>query len=388
MSNDSEQNASVENEKAEARENLTLANSTDTKLERRAAEIGEETLGEPNMEGWSAKEYTEAFYPPLIPEVALSMMRMIEESTILITTKEGHKIPSVDIAGQEFIEASATLGEKSLELLENCAVINFLINSSIKILADKPEDHLKLEEIGGGNTIYQYLALMLLTDSIIHAEYLKENREEIERWLNKEPTHDWSSYFLVFQAYFKAHPELYVTASPEIQARYKDMLSKTSEELEDDLRKKIKGVPRVDVFKENLGGELPKGDSDVVSISKWGSVELLTLNFCIESATRDMDEWRDGLRNATSRVALGGFLEMTAIRHSDGYMVGNREMPAVSIDADDLIKELGELGFEITIVSELTGSDKKKVGYDGMVFVLAKRIKKLEDIQYRPKVNS
>jgi hypothetical protein len=163
-------------------------------------------------------------------------------------------------------------------------------------------------------------------------------------------------------------------ATEEIQDRFKRMSLDETGVLENELREKIINILPVDVFREDLGMGGEEEKFDVVNVGREGSAELITSNFCIESATADHDLWQRGIENVTSKVPKDGFLLMTAIRNAKWYKVGDERMPAVPVNAESLSLELEKQGFEIRSISELVGSEQEVVGYDGMVFVLAKRI--------------
>ena len=65
---------------------------------------------------------------------------------------------------------------------------------------------------------------------------------------------------------------------------------------------------------------------------------------------------------------------MASVRNAERYAVGEGEtLPAASVNENDFQTILSDAGFEILHAKTLVGLDKKDVGYDGMVFIFAKR---------------
>lgn len=362
---------SSQNEDINTLEKNPSGNIIDYALEEKAIKVAEIELNEP-FDSFDPVSYMKEFYAELNPVFALRVMEIIENSE----QKEGTKTV-IDIRTiQEIMKKeSMDFGIKSLESLENCCINDFMLRKAVpEILKDRPEDHLKILDIGGGPTIYQHIPLMGITDSITHSEYLKANRDEINNWKDGKSNFNWKSFFATYKSYLETHPDISKNATQEVQDHFKEITSQEIEKTENQLREKIKNVLYVDVFRENLGMVEDDESFDLIKIGKEGSIGLITSNFCIESATDNHEFWERGIANVTAKVPKDGFLLMTAIRNASWYKVGDEQMPAVPVNAESLSVELKKQGFEIKIVSEIIGSEKEVVGYDGMVFVLAKRI--------------
>jgi hypothetical protein len=332
---------------------------------------------DPFLEGFDPVAYLKEFYPALDSKISARVLEIISELHLEIKEGDISRIdirPIREMITREFGDS----GEKTLESIENICIFRFMLQTAIpEILKQKPEDHLRILDVGGGPTIYQHILLMGISKpgSIFHTEYLDANRSEVERWISGASEFDWKSYFAFYQAYLARNPDVFLGATKEVQDRFRWMEKETPEALEAYLRTQIAAVLPVDVFREDLGisGEHALQDPDVVHIGKEGSAQLVTSNFCIESATPSEEQWKKGIRNVAAQVPEGGFLLMTAIRNAKKYKVGLHEMPAVPVDAQKLSQTLREEGFHMLSISELIGSDLATVGYDGMVFVLAQR---------------
>lgn len=339
--------------------------------EEKAVAVVIEKLNQP-FEAFNTLSYLKEFYPDSDPVFALRAMQIIENSEQIQKNKTVIDIRVIkELLSKEYVN----FNEKVLESLENCCITDFMLRKAVpEILKDIPDDHLNILDVGGGPTIYQHIPLMGVADSITHSEYLESNRNEIKKWREGISDFSWRSFFDTFQAYLKSHPNISKAATQEVQDRFRQMAQEENTILENQLRGKIRDILPVDVFREDLGMGENEKRFDLVNVGREGSAQIITSNFCVESATADNNEWKRGIENITSRVPQGGFLLMTAIRNANWYKVGDERMNAVPVNAENLSAELKQQGFEIRNISELIGSEQEVVGYDGMVFILAKRI--------------
>ena len=262
------------------------------------------------------------------------------------------------------------------ELVENLLLIDFLISVLRHYVRAHPEGGVALE-VGGGPTIYQHLPLALATDRIVHTEYLPANRAELDRWLGKEHgAYNWDVYFdltkklLADDKEYLNVIERYVAdkSAPRHHKRAKILLTaKGLSGYKQHVRDRLGARSYFgDFFKQGLG--LP------AEIKQKQGFDLVTSNFAVESATGERAEWHRGMHNIMALVRPGGFLALSGIRNAEWYAVGEERLPAVPINEKDLRALCKEEGFHIAELRVLTGSPKKEVGYDGMVFLLAQRV--------------
>lgn len=274
------------------------------------------------------------------------------------------------------------------EAIENIAIFEFQRKISKQLLEAFPKDNIKVLDVGGGPTIYQHIAIALEAGNITHSEFLEQNRSEVTAWINNDKDcHNWDSYFSLIQKVLVDDEEYQDILDKQTKSddreisenanRIKNIInSKSIDALKDKLKESLKKVVFGDVFENNLGLESTPDNFDLVnSSSREAAIEVITSNFTIESATGDKNKWQQGMINIMNRVGQGGFLSLSAIRNSTWYKVGEEKMPAVSVNESDLAKILEDNGFKIIELKSLEGSDSNKVGYDGMIFVLAQKIK-------------
>ncbi len=269
-----------------------------------------------------------------------------------------------------------------VEVAENTIIFDFEKAVARRLLMAYPQGNIEVLDVGGGPTVYQHIAMSLQAGNITHSEFLEENRKEVLKWLSNEPTaYNWDAYFDLM---------LTILNTDEIYQKILDIQSKSSNEkvrnhvhmvksLLEGGKEKLKAHLRKILGQKVLHGDVFESDLameqqyDVVSQRKEGSVEMLTSNFTIESATGDRKKWEQGMKNIFGKIKNGGFLMLTAIRNADWYAVGEEKMPATKVNEDDIGKFLNQNGFEVIEMRVLEGSDRDNVGYDGMVFVFAQK---------------
>lgn len=356
-------------------ENNSNGSTTTKTKDQVATESASEVLKDP-FDKFGSLAYLKEFYKEIDPANFELISQAIKEIETTEKSKNGQDVSTINLSKLKELLSSKglELSEEITTVLENYVIYDFLFSKAIpQILKYMPEDSLNTLDVGGGPSVYQHLIMALISRSIIHSEYLPNNRDEVKNFINGTSEFNWNSYSTLAQMYLNKYlPK--IEANQEVIETLTSLSTETDPNvIEDRVRSLIKKVVPVDVFKKDLG--LENSESyDLINVPKEGSVEFLTSHFCVESATGDRDTWEKGMKNIGSKVKPGGFLLMTAIRNADWYKVGDEQMPAVPVDVSDIAKNLIEQGFEIIESSELIGSEKEEIGYDGMVFVLARKI--------------
>ncbi len=273
------------------------------------------------------------------------------------------------------------------ETVENIVIFDFQKNVAGNLLEAYPQNNIKVLDVDGGPTIYQHILTSLEAGSITHSEFLEQNREEVNRWLNQEEdSYNWDAYFSLMQRTLKEDKKymsiLHKQAESDdnqtkthAQNILKLLESETIEGMKNHLRTVVSSVIHGNVFEEGLELNDEEQFEAVTASGRESNIDLLTSNFTIESATSDRATWEKGMKNIIDVIKSGGFLSLSAIRSADWYQVEEEQMPATNIDENDISSFLEENDFKIIEISVLEGSDKETVGYDGMVFVFAKKLK-------------
>uniref|UniRef100_F7C1T9 Indolethylamine N-methyltransferase n=1 Tax=Equus caballus TaxID=9796 RepID=F7C1T9_HORSE len=174
-----------------------------------------------------------------------------------------------------------------------------------------------LIDIGSGPTIYQVLAACESFKDITLSDFTDRNREELEKWLKKEPgAYDWT---------------------PAV--RFACELEGNSDrwwEKEEKLRAVVKRVLKCDA---NLGNPLapvvlPPADC------------VLTL-LAMECACCSLDAYRAALRNLASLLKPGGHLVTVVTLRLKSYMVGKRQFSCVPLEKEEVEQAVLDAGFDI-----------------------------------------
>ncbi|XP_003406969.1 indolethylamine N-methyltransferase [Loxodonta africana] len=174
-----------------------------------------------------------------------------------------------------------------------------------------------LIDIGTGPTIYQLLAACESFQDITLSDLTDRNREELEKWLKKEPgAYDWSPA---------------VKYACELEGD-----SGRWREKEEKLRAVVKRVLKCDVHLGNplAPAVLPPADC------------VLTL-LAMECACCSLDTYRTALRNLASLLKPEGHLVTSIILRVSCYMVGNHRFSSVALEKEEVEQAVLDAGFDI-----------------------------------------
>lgn len=314
------------------------------------------------------REYLETYYPS----------QFDEESFQAALVSIGRHFDS----GQEKLDVTEFSSRYGLahEVVENASILYHLLSIAESIAHSTHGQNVSVLDVGGGPTLYQHIPMALISDAVVHAEPLEENRREVLDYLaQREGAYDWSAYIRATGTFLMRSRLRF----PALSSRLEEMTDALPEEgglaLEAAWRlliaERIAGrVVPCDVFRPDL--ELASGTElrDALNAADMANgVMLVESNFLLESATGSLEQWRRGLDALANRVAPGGFLSMMAIRNANWYRSGEERVPAVPVDESFLRQELERRSFALDQVRVLTGSDSESFGYDGMIFLLANK---------------
>ncbi|XP_060106507.1 nicotinamide N-methyltransferase-like [Heteronotia binoei] len=174
-----------------------------------------------------------------------------------------------------------------------------------------------LIDIGSGPTIYQLLSACESFREIIATDYTDQNREEMQRWLRKEPgAFDWSPL---------------VKYVCELEGDRERWAQK-----EEKVRRTVKQVLKCDVTQPNPLAPLSFPPADCL---------LSTL--CLEGACKDLPTYRSALKNISSLVKPGGHLVLLVILEETYYMVGQHKFSCLYLDQESVEEAVKSAGFDI-----------------------------------------
>ncbi|XP_063293008.1 nicotinamide N-methyltransferase-like [Pelobates fuscus] len=174
-----------------------------------------------------------------------------------------------------------------------------------------------LIDIGTGPSIYQLLSACQAFKSIIATDFTDKNRQELEKWLKREPgAYDWSDFSKVVC---------------ELEGDREKWREK-----EEKLRSTIKHVLRCDVTKSNPLDPLVISPAD-------GLISTL----CLETACKDINSYRSALRNITSLLKPGGHLVLIGVLGDSFYKVGQQTFFCLPLDAQTVRGAVEDAGYTI-----------------------------------------
>lgn len=221
---------------------------------------------------------------------------------------------------------------------ENKSILNWYH----KVYTEIKKKDLKLLEIGGGPTVYQFISAVNKVKEITFTDYSKENLDEIKKWkILDSKAFNWDEFVKhVIKLENKNHTEI-------------------MKRLES-IRKKIKNIYKVDL---NTTDKRFIGKNDIVQA-----------NFCPESATDDITEYKTMLRNIYLYLRGGGTLLMTALEGAIVYKNGPKYFPAIYLDEKLIEQYLHEAGFSEIIIEKTLADNPSECKYHGILYIKAKKM--------------
>ncbi|CAI5795390.1 nicotinamide N-methyltransferase-like [Podarcis lilfordi] len=174
-----------------------------------------------------------------------------------------------------------------------------------------------LIDIGSGPTIYQFLSSCGSFREIIATDYTDQNREEIKRWLKKDPeAFDWSQV-LKYVCELEGDREKWVEKGEKV-------------------RSTIRRVLKCDVTQVNPLAPLVVAQASCV-----------TSTFCLDSACKDVTTYLAALKNVGSLVKPGGHLVLLVALGASFYMVGQHPFFCLYLEKETVDRAVTEAGFDI-----------------------------------------
>ncbi|MBI2048452.1 MAG: hypothetical protein HYT30_00795 [Parcubacteria group bacterium] len=313
--------------------------------------------------GFDAAAYIATYYPPVADvDQLVRIARIIRDR---YTQRKALDIRS--IVAEHAVP---------IEVVENVAVFDFQRAIARLLLKEFPRGDARILDVGGGPTIYQHIALSPSASHITHAEYSEENRALAARWVREEEgATDWDSYFMLVKRILKSDRyyvailnKLLKSGDARVVARADQVRSMLAPDHLDVFKHHVRTcigetIPHCDIFDPSLA--LPHTDL----------YDIVTSNFVVESATKNSAEWETGMKHVAQRVRPHGFFIHTAIKNARWYKVGgSARLPSTAISEEHLEAFCKKHGFRILELRSLNGSDAVHNGYEGMVFLAARKV--------------
>uniref|UniRef100_L7N3V5 Hypothetical protein LOC100127789 Like n=1 Tax=Xenopus tropicalis TaxID=8364 RepID=L7N3V5_XENTR len=206
-----------------------------------------------------------------------------------------------------------------------------------------------LIDIGHGPTIYQDLSACESFKEIIGADYADRSREYFEKTVRNEPgIFDWTSV---------------IQAVCDLEGK-----GTTVEEKREKLKKTVKKSIKCDVTKSNPVAPLvlPKVDC-VMSLG------------CLECASKDLDSYRNVLKNISPLLKVGGYLILSEILNCTSYLSGGKRFSCLSLNEEFMRSAITNTGYAIIDLEVFPRKyDEEQYNlcdYDSNIFVLARKLR-------------
>uniref|UniRef100_A0ACB8EZ61 Uncharacterized protein n=2 Tax=Sphaerodactylus townsendi TaxID=933632 RepID=A0ACB8EZ61_9SAUR len=206
---------------------------------------------------------------------------------------------------------------QSLDICAKDAILTFTLKSLQKAFASGGLQGDTLIDIGSGPTIHQFLSACESFREIVASDYTDQNREEMQRWLKREPgAFDWSAV---------------VKYACQLEGDRETWLEK-----EEKVRRTIKQVLKCDVTQANPFAPLAVPPADCV---------LSVL--CLETACKDLPAYNSAVKNIGSLVKPGGHLITIIALEANYYRVGKNRFFCLYLKQETVNDAVRGAGFEI-----------------------------------------
>nr|XP_060643562.1 nicotinamide N-methyltransferase-like [Anolis sagrei ordinatus] len=196
-----------------------------------------------------------------------------------------------------------------------------------------------LIDIGSGPSIYQLLSACESFKEIIVSDLVEKNREEMQKWLRKDPNaFDWTP-IVKYVCQLEGNRETWL-------------------EKEEKLRRTVKQVLKCNVTLANPFDPLVVPPADCVLCS-----------CCLEAASKDFPAYRSAMKNVASVVKPGGHFIFVIPIGATYYVAGQSKFTNLCVTPEMVKVAVKEAGFEIVHFENLIVdfpvelSDTKSFGF-------------------------
>ena len=184
------------------------------------------------------------------------------------------------------------------------------IQLDVDFYAAFPDDSLIILEYSGGPSLIDVIAAAPKASKIIFADYAKSNRDEIQKWIDKDPeAFDWTP-----------------TVQHVLALEGKGTDTTEVEKREECLRRSIKAVVHCDLAADPIVEKGYEGPYDVVNCS--GVLDVIC---------ETKEQYMCGMKKMSALVKKGGYLIVTGnTEDEDTYTAGATFTTPLDITEDDM----------------------------------------------------
>ncbi|XP_075134563.1 nicotinamide N-methyltransferase-like isoform X1 [Leptodactylus fuscus] len=207
-----------------------------------------------------------------------------------------------------------------------------------------------LIDFGAGPTIYHLLSACEAFDIIITSDFLEQNRQQLEKWLRKDPDAlDWT------------HIVKYVC---ELEGNS----SENWEKKEETLRRKVTKVVKCDGLAKKPYGNEPMPEAD-----------CLLSCLCLEGPCKDLEAYTNLLKKFQKLLKPGGHILLLGVLNCSFYHTGKTKFSWLSLTKDDLESVIKKAGYEIVKLKVIARTEKSWMdisNHDSYYYVHARKSQK------------
>ncbi len=221
----------------------------------------------------------------------------------------------------------------------------FVVEFMVKALRDMPPDLLTLE-FGGGPTLFAVAALASQSREIHFCDYVAASLDEVRRWLDNEAdAFNWDPYIQL-----ALEKEGQPTTPAAVAQRAADM------------RRKVTCLTPCDALaKAPLGQNAPQYD-------------LVVAQAVTDTVAKSVPEWVQIMRNISTLVRPGGWLLISVLTGTSGYIVGQNCFPCVDLSDEDIYRGYMAAGYDPdTFRLEKLDAPGQR-GYSGVASATARKL--------------
>jgi hypothetical protein len=199
-----------------------------------------------------------------------------------------------------------------------------------------------LLDFGAGPTIHVSICFRKKVEKIYMADYLPQNRAELQRWLEGRNNFDWTKTL-----------QMVATSEGTDWMKIKEM--------EPETRSRIAGIFHCDC----LSDEVVQAQDKI-----YGTIGIVVTIFTLEYCCLTPEEYKAAIRRVASLVKEGGYFIMGGILEETWCSFGGRKFSCLYITKDFMLECLKDAGLIINF-----GSSKDTLMYEinGMFLIAAKK---------------
>ena len=192
------------------------------------------------------------------------------------------------------------------------------LQSNISFYASFPDASLEILEYGGGPSLRDLIAAAPKASKIIFSDYTKQNEEEVQKWINRDPeAFDWTP-----------------TIRHVLELEGKGTDTTEVEKREECLRRSIKAVVHCDLAAKPIVEKGYEGPYDVVNCS-----------WVLDSICETKEQYFDGVKKLSTLVKKGGYLILTLGIEYETYDAGEEFETPLNVTVGDIKEAFTASGF-------------------------------------------